>query len=60
MTFILNQKQLVTVSIATTFFKQSSAGRFIVVEWYHSQNLVEILTLLLEYKICPDIMMMLI
>ena len=44
----LNQKQLVTVSIAKTFFKWSFAGRFIMVEWFHHENLVEILTLVLE------------
>ena len=56
----LYQKQFVTVSIATTFFKQAFGARFIMVEWFHSENLVEILNLVLEllaYEICPDIMM---
>ena len=44
----LNQRRLVTVSIATTFFNQSFAGRFIMVEWFHPKNLVEILTSVLE------------
>ena len=44
----LNQKQLVTVSIVTTFFKESFAARFIIVEWFHPENLVEIMTSVFE------------
>ena len=59
----LNQKRLVTVSMATTFFKRSFAGKFIIVEWFHSENVVEIMNSVHEleaYKICPDIVTMLI
>ena len=44
----LNQKQLVTVSIATTFFTGSFAARFIIVECFHPENLVEIMTLVVK------------
>ena len=44
----LNPKQLVTVSIATTFFKRFFAARFIMVECFHPENFVEIMTLVLE------------
>ena len=44
----LNQKQLVMVSTTTAFFKRSFAGGFIMAEWFHSEDLVEILTLVLE------------
>ena len=44
----LNQKQLVTVSIATTFLKRSFAARFIMVECFHPENFVEIMTLVVE------------
>ena len=44
----LNQKQLVTVSIATTFLKRSSAAGLIMVECFHPENFVEIMTLVVK------------
>ena len=44
----LNQKQLVTVSIATTFLKRSSASGLTTVECFNPENFVEIMTLVVE------------
>ena len=44
----LTQKQLVTVSITTTFFKRYFTARFIMVECFHPENFVEIMTLVVE------------
>ena len=44
----LNQKQLGTVSIATTFLKRSFAAGFIIVECFYAENFVEIMTLVVE------------
>ena len=44
----LDQKQLVTVSIATTFLKQSIATGLIIVECFHPKNFVEIMALVVE------------
>ena len=44
----LNQKQLITVSIATTFLKRYFAARFIMVVCFHPENFVLIVTLVLE------------
>ena len=44
----LNQKQLVTVSIATIFLKRSSVAELIMVECFHPENFVEVMTLVVE------------
>ena len=43
-----NQKQLVTVSMAATFLKQSIAAGLIIVECFHPKNFLEIMTLVVD------------
>ena len=44
----LKKKQLVTVSIATTFLKRSFAAGLVMVECFHPENFVKIMTLVVE------------
>ena len=59
----LHQKQLGTFATATTFLTRNFTARFIMVQFFHPENFIEIMTFVHElqaYKICPDIVTMLI